>query len=311
MDSEAQSQPTDIKGLIITLRGTQVLLDSDVAVLYGYETKNINLAVSRNKARFPDNFRFQLTQEEVAAVTNMRLQTAPASLPESLRLQSATLENGRGKHRKYLPYAFTEQGIAMLSGILRNEIAVQVSIGIMNAFVEMRKVIATYGSTFERLTNVEYKLLEHDKRFDELFELIQQPELPRQGIFFKGQVYDAFSLIIDIFKTAKSSIAIIDNYVDTSILKMLSEKAEDVHVVIISGKPSGIDELHISKFNEQHPTVELLRSKDFHDRFIILDNSKVYHLGASLKDLGKQCFAIAIFEEADSLLEKVKQLKAK
>ena len=308
MENETQSQLIDIKGLIVTLRGTQVLLDSDVAMLYGYETKNINLAVSRNKSRFPENFRFQLTLEEVEAVVNMRLQVATALLPESLRLQSATLETGRGKHRKYLPYAFTEQGIAMLSGILRNEIAVQVSIGIMNAFVEMRKVISSYGSTFERLTNVEYKLLEHDKRFEELFDFIQLPDLPRQGIFFRGQMYDAFSLIIDIIKSAKKSITIIDNYIDTSILKMLSEKAEGVDAIIISGKPVNIDEYHIDKFNEQYPAVEIIASRDFHDRFIILDNSMVYHLGASLKDLGKQCFAIAVIEESDSLVEKIKLL---
>jgi len=310
MDNAAQSQSIDIKSLIVTLRGTQALLDSDVAMLYGYETKNINLAVSRNKSRFPENFRFQLTKEEVEVVANMRLQSATASLPESLRLQSETLETGRGKHRKYRPYAFSEQGIAMLSGILRNEIAVQVSTGIMNAFVEMRKVISAYGSTFERLTNVEYKLLEHDKRFDELFNLIQLPELPRQGIFFKGQVYDAFGLIIDVFKSAKKSITIIDNYVDASILKMLTEKAAGVRVTIISGKPIEVDELHISKFNEQYPTVETIRSRDFHDRFIIVDSTEVYHLGASLKDLGKQCFAIAVIEESDSLMEKVKQLNS-
>jgi hypothetical protein len=204
------SQTPDIKSLILTVRDTQVLLDSDVAMLYGYETKNINLAATRNKDRYPENYRFRLTKEEYGSI-------------QRLRLQNETLDDGRGKYRKYLPYAYTEQGIAMLSGILKNKVAVQVSIGIMNAFVEMRRFISAYGSTFERLIHVEYKLLEHDRRFDELFDLVQAPALPQQGILFKGQIYDAFKLLVGLIGTAKVPIVIIDNYADDTVLDMLSE----------------------------------------------------------------------------------------
>jgi len=178
----------DIKNLIYTIRGKQVMLDSDVAMLYHYPTKRINEAVNRNKQRFPDNFCFQLTEEEYKS-----LRCKDSTLNEvenviedkSLRSQIATLEenNGRGKHRKYLPYVFTEQGIAMLSGLLKNDIAIQVSINIMNAFVEMRKFLAVNGQLFERLTNVEYKLLEHDKKFDKIFNQLQQEENIKKNIF--------------------------------------------------------------------------------------------------------------------------------
>lgn len=179
----------EIKNLIYTIRGKQVMLDSDVAMLYHYETKYINLAVKRNKARFPENFCFKLTTEEIE---NLKLQFATTSLAKT---------NYGG--RRNAPYVFTEQGIAMLSGLLRNEIAVQVSINIMNAFVEMRKFLMLNGQVFERLTNMEYKLLEHDKKFDMIFNQLQQEENVKQKIFFNGQIYDAYSLIIDIIKKSK------------------------------------------------------------------------------------------------------------
>ena len=197
-----------IKNLIYNIRGKQVMLDSDVAMLYHYETKKINQNVKRNIKRFPENFCFQLNEKEL----------------EVLRSQIVTLEKkGKGQHGKYLPYVFTEQGIAMLSGLLKNDVAVQVSINIMDAFVEMRKFIVNNGQIFSRLTNVEYKLLEHDKKFDEVFNELQKNEENKfqQQIFYNGQIYDAYSLIVDIIKSAKNKIVIIDNYIDDSILKML------------------------------------------------------------------------------------------
>lgn len=182
----------EIKKLIHIIRGRQVMLDSDVANLYHYETKYINLAVKRNKERFPSNFCFQLNKNETE---NLRLQFATSSL---------TKENYGG--RRTLPYVFTEQGIAMLSGLLKNEIAIQVSINIMNAFVEMRRFLLSNGQVFERLTTVEYKLLEHDKKFDMVFNKLQQEEDIKQKIFFEGQIYDAYSLIVDIIKRAKNKI---------------------------------------------------------------------------------------------------------
>ena len=274
-----------IKNLIYNIRGKQVMLDSDVAMLYHYETKKINQNVKRNIKRFPENFCFQLNEKEL----------------EVLRSQFVTLEKkGKGQHGKYLPYVFTEQGIAMLSGLLKNDIAVQVSINIMNAFVEMRKFIVNNGKIFERLTNVECKLLEHDKKFDKVFNELQKDEENKfqQQIFYNGQIYDAYSLIVDIIKSAKNKIIIIDNYVDDSILKMLSKKQKNVEVVILTSQNTKISKLDVTKFNKQYPTLKVATTNNFHDRFILIDDTEMYHCGASLKDLGKKCFAINKIEDS-------------
>lgn len=187
---------------------------------------------------------------------------------------------------------FTEQGIAMLSGVLRNEIAVQLSINIMNAFVEMRKFISLNGQIFERITNVEYKLLEHDNKFNQVFNELQNNKEQgfKQKIFFNGQIYDAYELIIDIIKTAKTKIVIIDNYIDESILKILQKKNKNAEVFILTSQNcnlTNLTKLDIKKFNEQYPTLKIAKTDKFHDRFIIIDNKELYHCGASLKDLGK------------------------
>ena len=193
-----------------------------------------------------------------------------------------------------LPYAFTEQGVAMLATIIRTDIAVDVSIKIMDAFVEMRKFISLNGQVFERLTNVEYKLLEHDNKFNQVFNELQNNKEQefKQKIFFKGQIYDAYELIIDIIKTAKTKIVIIDNYIDDSILKMLQKKNKNVEVIILTSENYNLTKLDVKKFNEQYPTLKIVKTDKFHDRFIIIDNKELYHCGASLKDLGKKCFAI-------------------
>jgi rubrerythrin len=212
-------------------------------------------------------------------------------------------KNETRKHRgkKYIPYVFTEQGIAMLSGLLRNEIAVQVSINIMNAFVEMRKFISLNGQVFERLTNVEYKLLEHDNKFNQVFNELQNNKEQefKQKIFFKGQIYDAYELMMDIIKIAKNKIVIIDNYIDDSILKMLQKKNKNVEVIILTSQNCNLTKLDVKKFNEQYPTLKIAKTDKFHDRFIIIDNKELYHCGASLKDLGKKCFGINKMEEMD------------
>jgi len=286
MEEITDTKQMNIKDMILTVRGTQVLLDSDVAILYGYETKNINLTVRRNKERFPESFRFQLTREEFEDIQSMRLQNATASK----------------RNLRYLPHVFTELGISMLSGLLKSDIAVQVSIGIMQAFVEMRRFISTYGKAFEFISTVEYRLIEHDKKFDEVFDLIQKPQKISQGIFHKGQIYDAFKLIMEIIRSAeKSIIIIIDNYADDSVLDMLADKKPKVAVTIVTGKPSYISALTLSKFTAQYPDLKVLKSDDFHDRFIIIDESKLYHIGASLKDAGKKCFAISLLDSDDVL----------
>ena len=280
-------EPENIKNLIYTIRGKQVILDSDVAMLYHYTTKNINKAMKRNIERFPEDFCFQLTEFELS---NLRFHFGTSSLRN---------ENHGGK--RYLPYVFTEQGIAMLSGLLRNEIAIKVSINIMRAFVEMRKFISSNGQIFERLTNVEYKLLEHDKKFDEVFNALQDNKDSefKQKIFFNGQIYDSYKLIVDIFKRSKRKILIIDNYIDDSILEMLSKKNKNVEVVILTSPNCNLTKLDLSKFNKQYPTLKISKSNRFHDRFIIIDNTELYHIGASLKDLGKKCFAISKIDDID------------
>ena len=274
----------DIKNLIYTVRGKQVMMDSDVANIYHCETKYVNRVVKRNIERFPEEFCFQLNENEF----------------EVLRCQFVTLnENGRGQHRKYLPYVFTEQGIAMLSALLKSDVAVSVSVNIMKAFIEMRKFLMLNGQVFERLTSVEHKLLEHDKKFDEVFNQLQLEENIKQKIFFDGQIYDAYSIIIDIIKKANSKILIIDNYIDDSILKMLTKKKSHTEVVILTSDKSNIETLDIKKFNKEYPILKIAKTNKFHDRFIVIDNKEMYHLGASIKDAGKKCFGINKIEDKE------------
>ena len=297
----------DIKSLIYCIRGKQVMLDSDVAMLYHYETKKINQAVKRNIDRFPEKFCFQLTEEEFL---NLRSQfvtlneiniNAEQENNWSQFVTSSKSDNSKHRGKKYLPYVFTEQGIAMLSGLLKNDIAVQVSIHIMDAFVEMRKFISINGQVFERLTNVEYRLLEHDNKFNQVFNELQKNKEQefKQKIFFKGQIWDSYELIIDIIKTAQSKIVIIDNYIDDTILKMLQKKNKNVQAIILTSQNCNITKLDIKKFNEQYGVLKIARTDKFHDRFIIIDNKELYHCGASLKDLGKKCFGINKIEGID------------
>ena len=275
----------NIKNLIYTIRGKQVMLDSDVAKLYNCETKYVNRVVKRNIDRFPERFCFKLTEYEVE---NLKSQFVISSL-----------KKGNYGGRRKLPTVFTEQGIAMLSGLLRNEIAIKVSINIMDAFVEMRKFLVTNGQVFERLSNVECKLLDqdrklsnHEKNFEEIFNALQKSEQEEFGrkIFFDGQIYDSYSLIIDIIKTANKKILIIDNYIDDSILKMLAKKNKDVEVVVLTSQNSKISKLDINRFNKQYPTLKVAKSNKFHDRFIVIDNKELYHCRCIIKRFRKEMF---------------------
>ena len=289
---EEKYEADNIKNLIYTIRGKQVMLDSDVAMLYHYETKNINKAMKRNIERFPEDFCFQLAEKEVE---NLRFQIGTSSLEK---------ENYGG--RRYLPYVYTEQGISMLAGVLKNEIAIQVSISIIRAFIEMRRFILLNGQVFQEINDIKGQLLEHDRKFDEVFDELQRKQESefKQSIFFDGQIFDAYNLIINIIKRAKQKILIIDNYIDDNILKMLSKKNKDVEVVILTTQNSNIRKLDIQKFNKQYPVLKLAYTNKFHDRFIIIDNKELYHVGASLKDLGKKCFAISIIED-DEYIKKI------
>lgn len=193
-----------------------------------------------------------------------------------------------------MPYVFTEQGIAMLSALLKSDIAVNVSIQIMKAFIEMRNFLFYNGQVFQEINTMKSKLIEHDKKFDIVFDELQNKKQKEfnEKIFFNGQIYDSYSLIIDIIKTAKNKILIIDNYIDESILKMLSKKNKNVEAVIITSEKSNLNKLDINKFNKQYPILKIAKTNNFHDRFITIDNKELYHCGASLKDLGKKCFAI-------------------
>ena len=290
----AKYKEDDIENLIYTIRGKQVMLDSDVANLYQYKTKSLNLAVKRNIERFPEEFCFQLTENEL---NNLRFQI------ETSKKEKNILTSSRGG-RRYLPYVFTEQGVAMLAGILKSDIAVNISIKIIKAFISMRKFLIQNGQVFERLSILEYKQLENEKNFDKVFNMLQQEDNVKQKIFFKGQIWDSYSLIIDIIKKANKKIVIIDNYIDDSVLKMLTKKNKNVETVIITSEKSNISQLDIQKFNKEYPILKVAKTNKFHDRFIIIDNKELYHCGASIKDLGKKCFAINKIED----MEIIKQI---
>ena len=249
-----------IEKLIYVIRDKQVMIDSDLAMLYHVETKRLNEAVKRNIARFPEEFRFQLTEKET----------------ESLRSQIATSMKSNGDNekkggRRYLPYAFTEQGIAMLSAVLRSDVAIQVSINIMNAFVEMRRFIANNALLFERISTVELKQLEYQKKTDEkleqIFEYIADHEESNQKVFFDGQIYDAFSLIVSLIQKAEKEITLIDGYVDVGTLNLLSKKKDNVTVTVYTLKRTKLSKTDVDNFNMQYPTLDVKYTNVFHDRF--------------------------------------------
>lgn len=232
-----------IQSLIYVIRGKQVMLDSDLAILYQVETKTFNQAVKRNIERFPENFRFQLKKEEY----------------DSLRSQFVTSKEGRGG-RRYLPYVFTEQGIAMLSAVLRSDIAIQVSIRIMETFVEMRKYMANTSLLYDRMNAIEERQItyqnETNEKFDKVFAYISDHEESQQKIFFDGQIYDAFSLLIDLVASATKSLVLVDNYVDVGTLNILSKKKENVSVTIYTVRKTRLSEKDIETFNQQYPKLE-------------------------------------------------------
>lgn len=282
MEQSIIQTENEIRGKILHIRGMQVMLDNDLAGLYDVEVKRLNEQVRRNIERFPHHFMFQLTNEEF----------------QSIRSHFATLKEKKGAHRKYLPYVFTEQGVAMLSGVLKSTTAVRISIQIMNAFVAMRRFIAENAELFHRLSAVERKQIVHDKKFDELFDAIQNKDIkPKKGIFFDGQVFDAYSFVSEIIRSANNSIILIDNYIDDSVLTLLSKRSASVQVTIFTREISKQLSLDLEKCNAQYPPIIMKEFKQAHDRFLIIDNSTVYHIGASLKDLGKKWVAFSRFDK--------------
>jgi phage regulator Rha-like protein len=295
----------NIQSMIFTIRGVQVMVDSDLTNVYDAETRVFNQAVKRNIERFPVSFRFQLTEKEY---DSLRSQIATLEKTHSLRSQSVTSNHGG---RRYLPYVFTEQGISMLSAVLRSETAVKVSIQIINTFVEMRKFIQHNANLFSRLDSVERRQIafesETEKNFEKVFQALEAGKPPKQGIFYDGQVYDAYTFVADLIRKAKKSLILIDNYVDDSILTLLCKRKKGVIATIYTKTVSKQLALDLKKHNEQYPPIKIETFRDAHDRFLIIDEKEIHHIGASLKDLGKRWFAFSKFEAgAVEMLNKLK-----
>ena len=274
--------------MIYEIRGKQVMLDSDLAELYKCKngTKTINLAVKRHINRFPERFMFQLTKDEYY---------------EILRFQFETLELEQGRYSKYLPYVFTEQGVAMLATVLRTPVAEEVSIRIMDAFVAMRRYISTNLLEQKYINDL---VLKDSKRIDLLEDAFSSFKEQNNHIFYEGQIYDAYSLMMKIFDKALSSIIIIDNYIDINILDILSKTNKQATLITNKYKIQDYE-----KYKEQYNNITLVVNNSFHDRFIILDKKDLYHSGASFKDLGKKCFAITKIESEEILNDLLDKLQ--
>ena len=284
----------NIESLIKVVRGQQVMLDKDLAALYGVETRVLNQTVKRNIERFPNDFRFELSKEEC------------------LRSQ-IVISNGRGGNR-YSTYAFTEQGVAMLSSVLRSQTAIEVNIQIMRAFVSMRHFMVNNASVFSRLETMEYHQLEmqqhlqeSDKRIDEVFRRLDEGNAkPKQGVFYNGQIYDAYTFVADLIKSAKKRIILIDNYVDETVLTLLDKRENGVSATIYTQQISRQFQLDIDRHNAQYAPIDVETFRLSHDRFLCIDDD-VYHIGASIKDLGKKWFGFSKMEilTPDELVERI------
>ena len=293
MNKIIEKENLKIENMIYEIRGKQVMLDSDLAKLYQckYGTKNINQAVKRNINRFPERFMFQLTKEEYK---------------EILRSQNVTLELEQGQYSKYLPYAFTEQGVAMLATVLRTNVAEEISIAIMDAFISMRKYIGSNLIEQKYINNQVLKNTEDIRILQESFSKLESKKKVNE-IYFNGQIYDAYSKIIDLMKEAKKELIIIDNYADKVILDMISKLK--VKVKLITKNNNNLTKIDISKYNSQYNNLKVTYNNTFHDRYLILDNQIVYHLGASINHAGSKTFSINKLEDEiviNAIINKIK-----
>ena len=285
-DTQALEMPNwhlktaNIETLIYVVRNCQVMLDSDLAQLYGVETSYLNRQVKRNIGRFPEDFMFELSSEELS----------------DLRCQNGTSSWGGSR---YLPHAFTENGIAMLSGILRSDTAIEVNIRIMRAFSSMRHFLATNAHVFQRLASLEMHQLETDRRIDQVFQRLDSGSQPQQGIFFDGQVFDAYRFASDLIRKAQKRIALIDNYVDDTVLALLDKRAPGVEAVIYTSHPSRQFRTDLQRHNAQYPDIKIMEFSKSHDRFLLID-SEVYLIGASMKDLGRKWFAFTLLNSVSA-----------
>jgi hypothetical protein len=285
--------PEVIRSKIHTIRGVQVMLDRDLAVFYGVKAIRLREQVKRNIKRFPSDFMFQLTEEEVDVMVSQN------AIPSKQHLGGS------------LPFVFTEQGVANISSVLTSERAIEVNILIMRAFVTMRRFISSNAHIFQRLDTLEIKQLETDKKIDHVLNAIESKEIqPKQGVFFDGQIFDAYNFVTDLIRTARKSIIIIDNYIDDTVLTHLTKRNDGVDVTIFTKTISKQLALDLKKFNSQYPAIEIRKFKNSHDRFMIIDDKTVYHFGASLKDLGKKWFAFSKMDfEAVEMLTRLEGMK--
>ncbi len=270
---------------IFTIRGVQVMIDYHLAELYNVETKRLNEQVKRNVKRFPESFMFQLNTAEW---NSLQSQIATAKNDDNLQSQIATAK------RRTLPYVFTEQGVAMLSAVLNSDTAINVSIQVMDAFVKIRYMLLENSMINHRVDKIELRLLEADRKFEQVFKALESKNvIPAQGVFFDGQIFDAYKLASKIIRSAKQSIVLIDNYIDENTLTHLSKKNKAVKVLLLTKAISRQLALDVKKVNQQYADFEVKQFSKSHDRFLIIDQSEIYHLGASLKDLGKKWFAFS------------------
>jgi hypothetical protein len=277
-----------IQSKIFTFRGVQVMIDSDLAELYGIPTSRLNEQVKRNIERFPEDFMFQL------------------SLAEWENLMSQNAISSWGGKRK-LPYVFTEQGIASLSGVIKNEIAAKVNISIMRAFVQMRKILYNNLAILQRLESVERKQIIADLKVESILNAMEDKSVEQnQKIFFDGQFFDSYIFISEVIRSAKKSIILIDNYIDESVLTMLDKRKNNVTATIFTKTITKQLNLDLQKHNKQYPEIKIKTYSKSHDRFIIIDDSNIYHIGASLKDLGNKWFACSRIEfDASFMIQKL------
>jgi hypothetical protein len=289
MNNELSISQKHIENRIFTIRAVQVMLDYHLAELFIVETKRLNEQVKRNTKRFPLSFMFQLTLSEW---DKLQSQIATTEISDDLRSQIATAK------RRTLPFVFTEQGVAMLSAILNSDTAINVSIQIMDTFVKMRQIVLQNSLINLRLDKIEIKQLDNEQKFEQVFKALESKNIiPNQGVFFDGQVFDAYELASKIIRSAKATIVLIDNYMDESTLTHLSKKIKEVKVLLLTKTVSKQIILDIKKANEQYGNFEIKPFSKSHDRFLIIDHTEVYHLGASLKDLGKKWFAFSKLEK--------------
>lgn len=303
----------NIENLIKVIRGQQVILDKDLATLYGVETRTLNQAVKRNIDRFPEDFMFQLNKEEFE---NWKSQFVISNSTVFLPVEKARAIT-MGARKK--PYAFTEQGVAMLSSVLRSQTAVAVNIQIMRAFVSMRRFISNNKDVLQRLSTMEYHqlemqqhLLDTDKRMEEVFRRLDEGNVkPKQGIFYNGQVYDAYTFVSDLIKSSKTRIILIDNYVDDTVLTLLDKRENGVSASIYTQQISRQFRLDLDRHNAQYAPIEVGTFRLSHDRFLCIDDD-VYHIGASIKDLGKKWFGFSKMEilSPAELIERINRTTA-